>query len=73
MVMEFVQGGALMKGTSTNEALTPLKIWQYMRDIVTGLEYLHSQHIIHRDVKPENLLLTSDGHIKISDFGFVDL
>ena len=39
------------------------------RDTVLGLQYLHHQGIIHRDIKPPNLLSTSSGHIKISDFG----
>lgn len=39
------------------------------RDTVLGLEYLHFQNVIHRDIKPANLLMTSQGRVKISDFG----
>lgn len=41
----------------------------YFRDILRSLEYLHAQKIIHGDLKPENILLTSDGVVKLSDFG----
>lgn len=35
-----------------------------------ALEYLHQQNVVYRDLKPENLLLDRDGHLKITDFGF---
>ena len=41
----------------------------YFIEILYGLLYLHQQKIIYRDLKPENLLINHDGHIKIADFG----
>ena len=42
----------------------------YVSEIVLALEYLHLRGVAYRDLKPENLLIGSDGHLKITDFGF---
>ncbi len=42
----------------------------YAAEIVLAFSHLHSFHIVYRDLKPENLLISAAGHIKIADFGF---
>ena len=44
------------------------KEWQLFREIVEGLVHIHTQGMIHRDLKPQNIFLDSSGHIKIGDF-----
>lgn len=43
--------------------------WQYFRDLIDGVEYLHSMKVAHRNIEPGNLLIGSDGRLKIADFG----
>lgn len=45
------------------------KIVSFMKDIFSGVDFLHSRRVVHRDLKPQNLLVTKTGRIKIADFG----
>ncbi|XP_062227304.1 3-phosphoinositide-dependent protein kinase 2-like [Phragmites australis] len=71
MALESCEGGELFDQIIRKGRLSVDEARFYAAEIVDILEYLHSVGLIHRDVKPENLLLTSDGHIKIADFGSV--
>jgi len=70
LLMEYVNGGELFYHLRKRGRF-PLEWTQfYASEIVDAFGYLHSLDIIYRDLKPENLLLDSNGHIKITDFGF---
>ncbi|XP_044024099.1 serine/threonine-protein kinase PAK 6-like [Siniperca chuatsi] len=69
VIMEYLQGGALthiVSETRLNEEQTAT----VCEGVLQALSYLHSQGVIHRDIKSDSILLTLDGRIKLSDFGF---
>lgn len=73
MIMEYCVGELQEMLESIEEHKFP--IWQahgYFTQLLNGLEYLHCQGIIHKDIKPGNLLLATDGTLKISDFGVAE-
>ncbi|XP_063385105.1 RAC serine/threonine-protein kinase [Cydia fagiglandana] len=68
-VMEYANGGELFFHLSRERSFTEDRARFYGAEIVSALGYLHSEGIIYRDLKLENLLLDKDGHVKIADFG----
>jgi serine/threonine protein kinase len=68
VVMEYVSGGDLRQLISKGP-LPVERAAEIMHDLLEALEHAHSQSVIHRDIKPGNILLDSDGHAKVSDFG----
>ncbi|KAH8268297.1 hypothetical protein KR026_004311, partial [Drosophila bipectinata] len=68
-VMQYVNGGELFWHLSHERIFTEDRTRFYGAEIISALGYLHSQGIIYRDLKLENLLLDKDGHIKVADFG----
>lgn len=75
MVLEMCKKGVVMK-VGLDERAEPYKeeacrCW--FRDMILGIEYLHAQGVVHRDIKPDNCLITKDDVLKIVDFGVSEM
>lgn len=69
MVLEYCQFGDFSRLLSVMKRLKDTHAKFYVAEIILALEYLHSLNIVYRDLKPSNLLIDSQGHIKLADFG----
>ena len=67
--MEFLPGGDLMSLLMARDILPEQEAKFYAAEIVLAIESVHKLDCIHRDLKPDNVLIDADGHIKLSDFG----
>ena len=71
--MEFVPGGSIASVLKMFGPLTEKVVVSYTFQVLSGLQYLHSNNVIHRDIKGANILLTVDGVCKLADFGAATL
>jgi serine/threonine kinase 38 len=69
LVMEYLPGGDMMTLLMRRDTLTEEETRFYIAQTILALERVHAANFIHRDIKPDNLLLDRDGHMKLSDFG----
>src|SRR5579885_3133497 len=69
LVMDYAEGGTLRTLHPKGTQLSPEAIVPYVQQVASALQYAHDQKLIHRDVKPENMLLVESGEVLLSDFG----
>lgn len=69
LVLDYCSGGELFHHLDRRGPFSEVDTRFYISEILLGLEYLHSQGILYRDLKPENCLLDAEGHIRLTDFG----
>ena len=69
IVMEFVEGRSLKSVIDQERRLPPAEAGTVMQQVLAGLAYSHARGVVHRDIKPANIMLTSEGQVKIADFG----
>jgi serine/threonine protein kinase len=69
LVMDYAPNGTVRQRYPRGKILEPLHILSYVIQVADALQYAHDRKVIHRDVKPENMLLNKQNHIRLSDFG----
>lgn len=67
--MEYVNGGDMFFHIRKAKLFTHERAQFYAAELLLAIEFMHQSGVIYRDLKPENVLIDSDGHIKIIDFG----
>jgi serine/threonine protein kinase len=70
IVMEFIDGARTLADIAVPGRLLPLAdVLKIMYECTSAFDYAHSKGVVHRDIKPTNIMLDTDGHVKIGDFG----
>ena len=73
LVMEYLPGGDLMNLLIKKDILTENEAKFYLSELILAIESIHKLDCIHRDIKPDNILIDKNGHIKLSDFGLAKI
>ena len=73
LVMEYMPGGDLMGLLIAKDILTEEEAKFYICEMILAIDSIHELNCIHRDIKPDNILIGKDGHIKLTDFGLAKI
>ena len=68
-MIDFLNGGELFTYLRAEHRFPEQRVRIYAAELIEALSYLHTRGVLYRDLKPENVLLDADGHIRITDFG----
>lgn len=69
IAMEYIEGETWNHMIKSGQKLTPDQLFPMLREIASSLEYAHNAKVVHRDIKPGNIIQTKDGRAKLMDFG----
>src|SRR4029077_10157178 len=73
LVLEFVRGRSLRDWMNEGRPIPPPQVFAVMHGVLQALDYAHHRAIVHRDMKPENVLIGDEGVVKVADFGIARL
>ena len=73
LVMDFVEGGSLERIVQQRGAQLETLVLAWAQQLLDALIYIHARNMVHRDIKPQNLILTTEGRVVLVDFGLVKL
>ena len=73
LVLEYAPSGSLRTRHPKGSSVPLARVGEYLKEIAPALQYAHDQHILHRDIKPDNMLIGRQGELLLSDFGIAVL
>lgn len=71
LIMELITGGTLRELLAERGPMPPHAATAVMRAVLTGLSVIHARGLVHRDIKPDNVLINGDHRVKLADFGLI--